>query len=102
MFDATAQEAGDLFYTDFYLWEHSSGSQDVSCEEYHIPGHVQEHIDYVTPGVRLRAKAKHTKRSVEHGPRLDFEIGGPFEINSSTCGEYIVAECVRGSPALLG
>ena len=54
-FDAPVEEAEELLFTDFYVWEaNASGAKDISCEEYHVPAHVQSHIDYITPGIRLR------------------------------------------------
>lgn len=45
-FDATVAEAEDLLFTDYFYWEHSStGSENIAAEEYHIPAHVQAHID---------------------------------------------------------
>lgn len=45
-FDATVSEAEDLLFTDYFYWEHSStGSENIAAEEYHIPAHVQTHID---------------------------------------------------------
>lgn len=45
-FDATVSEVEDLLFTDYFYWEHSStGSENIAAEEYHIPAHVQTHID---------------------------------------------------------
>jgi hypothetical protein len=53
-FDASVEEVENLLYADFFLWEHFSGSKDIAAEGYHVPSHIQEHIDYITPGTRLR------------------------------------------------
>ncbi|KAJ5745382.1 subtilisin-like protein [Penicillium odoratum] len=62
-FDAYAHEAESLFKTEFYEHEHqASSSVKVGCDEYHVPEHVQRHIDYITPGVKLTpVLKKHTK-----------------------------------------
>ncbi|KXG52611.1 Peptidase S8/S53, subtilisin/kexin/sedolisin [Penicillium griseofulvum] len=53
-FDAYMQEVEDLFKTEFYEHEHASTSSiKIGCEEYHVPEHIQAHIDYITPGVKL-------------------------------------------------
>ncbi|KAL9113006.1 MAG: hypothetical protein Q9227_002871 [Pyrenula ochraceoflavens] len=53
-FEATAEEAERLLKTKYHVYEHGrSGRTQVGCEEYHVPGHVQEHIDYITPGLKL-------------------------------------------------
>ncbi|KAJ5889925.1 subtilisin-like protein [Penicillium tannophilum] len=53
-FDAYAHEAERLFKTEFYEHEHvATSSMKVGCDEYHVPEHIQRHIDYITPGVKL-------------------------------------------------
>jgi len=45
-FDATVAEVEDLLFTDYFYWEHTStGSENIAAGEYHIPAHVQTHID---------------------------------------------------------
>lgn len=52
-FDATVEEAEMLLHTEYF---HDGIEQDrgslVGCNEYHLPQHVQEHVDYVTPGLK--------------------------------------------------
>lgn len=52
-FDATAEEAERLLHTEYFHdgIEEDRGSM-VGCNEYHLPKHVQEHVDYVTPGLK--------------------------------------------------
>ena len=53
-FDATNQEAERLLHTEFYEFEHSNtGKVQPACDFYHIPADLQNHIDYITPGVNL-------------------------------------------------
>ncbi|OTA67118.1 hypothetical protein K449DRAFT_455218 [Hypoxylon sp. EC38] len=53
-FDADAEEAEELFKTKYYIYQHKdSGTKKVACDEYHLPSHVREHVDYITPGIRL-------------------------------------------------
>lgn len=44
-FDASVIEVDNLMVADYYIWEHASGVQDLSTEEYHVPSHIQEHIE---------------------------------------------------------
>ncbi|KAK8075930.1 hypothetical protein PG994_003202 [Apiospora phragmitis] len=62
-FDATTAEAENLLYAEFHVWQHPDGSHDISTEAYHVPSHVQEHVDYVTPGTRLRTRSMGGKDS---------------------------------------
>ncbi|KAI1352315.1 subtilisin-like protein [Xylaria sp. FL0043] len=102
-FDATADEVEDLLFADFYVWEHTDGSTDMSTESYHVPAKIQEHIDYVTPGIRLRTRAhagkeKKMKRSTDFKDDVQpFITALPAfpNPNSTTCSIYVTAECTR-------
>ncbi|TAQ87686.1 hypothetical protein B7494_g3994 [Chlorociboria aeruginascens] len=103
-FDASVAEVEELLVAEFYMWEHvASGNHDISSEEYHVPTHIQEHIDYVTPGTRLRRrnvkKAQAGKLSKRTGasrptPLITQLPGFPYP-NASTCDTYVTAECTR-------
>lgn len=79
-----------------------SGTHDISSEEYHVPTHIQEHIDYITPGTRLRQRnmrAAHggelEKRRLRAQPLITKLPGFPHP-NASVCDIYVTAECTRG------
>ncbi|KAI1124400.1 peptidase S8/S53 domain-containing protein [Nemania abortiva] len=100
-FDATVDEVENLLYAEYFIWEHSSGTQDVSTEEYHVPKHIQEHIDYITPGIRLRTRTAQMQSSRDISKRANdmYEdvtlLSGFPNPNSSTCSLYVTAECTR-------
>lgn len=55
-FDATASEVEGLLHTKYFEHEDSvTGGVMPACESYHVPAHVQRHIDYITPGIKLLA-----------------------------------------------
>lgn len=55
-FQATSEEAENLFHTKFHTYQDAvTGHLLPACDEYHVPKHVQEHIDYITPGIKLLA-----------------------------------------------
>lgn len=93
-----------LLYANFFLWEHVSGSEDIAAEKYHVPTHIQEHIDYVTPGTRLRTGSAKThpsipskKRAASLSGRPDVSLLSGFpNPNSTTCSIYVTADCTRG------
>ncbi|OQD73962.1 hypothetical protein PENDEC_c013G01858 [Penicillium decumbens] len=62
-FDAYAHEAEKLFMTEFYEHRHmSTDGVKIGCDQYHVPEHIQGHVDYITPGVKLTPVVKkHTK-----------------------------------------
>ncbi|PNP37057.1 hypothetical protein TGAMA5MH_11028 [Trichoderma gamsii] len=102
-FDASVEEAESLLYADFFLWEHNSGSEDIAAEKYHVPSHIQEHIDYVTPGTRLRTGSAKTRSSIPSEKRAASLSGRPDvsllsgfpNPNSTTCSIYVTADCTR-------
>ncbi|KAK4547340.1 hypothetical protein LTR36_000996 [Oleoguttula mirabilis] len=55
-FHATVKQAESLLRTEYHEYEDQyTGGVMPACEQYHIPKHIQEHIDYITPGVKLLA-----------------------------------------------
>lgn len=58
-FDAKVHEAERLLKTKYYHYEHlPTGNEHVACDEYHVPEHLSEHVDYVTPGLKLVSGGK--------------------------------------------
>ncbi|KAK3314311.1 alkaline serine protease [Apodospora peruviana] len=113
-FDANASDVESLLFTDYYVFEHlATGTKNVACDEYHIPGHIRGHIDYITPGIRLRAdpgKVKKLKRDEQmkqlenRGVRASHTGLLPIKnallptlppLNSSVCDKYVTPECIR-------
>ena len=69
-----------------------------------MPSHIQEHIDYVTPGTRLRQRSikgrRHAKRDAVDSkiifkPLITKLPGFPHP-NSSDCDVYVTRDCTRG------
>ena len=57
-FDATASEAEALLKAQYYVYEHASGQRHVACEEYSIPAHLKERVDFVQPTTHFDVKLK--------------------------------------------
>ena len=115
-FDAYAEEVEELLVTDYFEYEHlSSCTKTVAVEEYYIPLELRELIDYITPGVKLRAdpgKLKKIKRRQEREAlekrgvkpmftNLEFldsqeaaDTGLP-PLNSTNCDTYVTTACIR-------
>ncbi|CAK7211597.1 hypothetical protein SCUCBS95973_001169 [Sporothrix curviconia] len=124
-FDATVAEAEELLMTEYHIYEHiETGTSDIAADDYHVPHHVREHIDYVTPGIRLRrdvdkARKMRRRREIEEDRRRSikplhtdptflnsglaegatestaFTLNPPPPMNMSTCYEYVSPECIR-------
>jgi tripeptidyl-peptidase-1 len=55
-FDALTYELESLLQTEYHIYQHeATGKHNVACDKYHVPEHVQEHVDYITPGIKLFA-----------------------------------------------
>lgn len=55
-FDAPASTVESLLDTEYYEYEDAkTGGVLPACDKYHVPGVIQEHIDYITPGIKLMA-----------------------------------------------
>lgn len=113
-FDATTAEVDDLLLTEFHVYEHTStGTQNIAAEEYHVPAEIRDHIDYITPGIRLRVdpgKAKQLRRrnaaenlrkrgvtAMNTGavPIANARLPSLPALNQSNCYKYVTNQCVR-------
>ncbi|KAH8897744.1 subtilisin-like protein [Thozetella sp. PMI_491] len=111
-FDASAEEAGNLLYTDFYYFEDPTGEhEDVGVSEYHLPTSIREHVDYITPGIRLRPNKKRDLEALKKKKRDTHGLApgntsaksaagaqaaaGLPGVNSTSCAKYITADCTR-------
>lgn len=48
---------------DFYIYEHvTTGTKNVAVDEYHVPLDIQEHIDFITPGIKMRSDPREVKK----------------------------------------
>ena len=70
---------------------------DVGCDKYHVPSHMSNHIDFITPGVGLTSLHK---RSRPVAPQLR-ALGHTLlqrrsqNITDLPCGELITPACIR-------
>lgn len=65
-FKTTASKAEDIFQTEYHRYEHErTGATATACEEYRLPHHIQEHVDYVSPGIKLLAPRKPRRDLIE-------------------------------------
>ena len=55
-FNATIEETEHLLKTEYHVYKHKTGKAHVACEEYHLPAHIQKHVDFITPTVHFDAK----------------------------------------------
>ncbi|KAH8821627.1 peptidase S8/S53 domain-containing protein [Xylogone sp. PMI_703] len=111
-FDATTEEAEGLLHTEFYGYEHkTTGHVSAACDSYHLPKHIQEHVDFITPGIKLLAPVKRghrkrgfgmTKAKSSHGAALPPKFKPTDDSNLAsivnqleTCDQTITPACIK-------
>jgi tripeptidyl-peptidase-1 len=106
-FFATATEAENLLYTEFHEYEDSvTGGIMPACDQYHVPKYIRQHIDYISPGIKLMAPVESylSQRRTAMGKRgleprgihvLQHEKVLSINPNDlSTCDQLITPACV--------
>ncbi|KAJ3794437.1 peptidase S8/S53 domain-containing protein [Lentinula aff. detonsa] len=53
--NTTVEEAEKLIHSDYHVYRHEFGQEQVACNEYYLPEHVAPHVDIVTPSVHFDA-----------------------------------------------
>lgn len=113
-FHATARQMESLLHTEYHEYQDmQTGGLMPACERYHVPEHIQGHIDYITPGIKLLAPMEkpqeHQKRSLtrrqwpgptwhngpwpkQHWPPPSYPYGS--KANLSTCDIAITPACI--------
>ena len=113
-FDTTIEEAESLLRTEYFLYKHESGQGQVACTRYHVPEHVQAHIDFITPTVHFdtkilppqpprKGKEKRTGKSTPglgsslsgSLPKLSFFGGGGILNQLEDCSNNVTPLCLR-------
>ena len=75
-FEATGSEAEQLLKTKYYEHHDSiTGGKIPACSEYHVPEHLREHIDYITPGIKLFAPSSVKQRGLSWKRRSETKKG---------------------------
>ena len=115
-FHASAGEMESLLHTEYHEYQDAqTGGIMPACEQYHVPGHLQPHIDYITPGIKLLAPPEppkeHQKRSLAkrlsspsapyyHQSKVSLfrkptqEMIQNMAGNLSNCAEVMSPECI--------
>ena len=114
--DVTVEEAEALLLTEFYEHEHKhSPKVRVGCDKYailspfsdkantkrryHVPEHLQSHIDYITPGIKLTPVVKRTVKTKRGTP---YAAKAPIHVKVDATTETTTAANAALPPALQG
>ncbi|KUJ20186.1 subtilisin-like protein [Mollisia scopiformis] len=99
-FDATTEEAETLLLTEYHLYEHVDGQTTAACESYHVPKYIQEHLDYITPGIKLSAPSKRSVKARSASNRIHSSI--PFQRATDISTNDDLSQCYNAlTPACL-
>lgn len=108
-------------FADFFVFEHTAtGTKNVAVDEYHLPQDIQEHVDYITPGIKMRTdprelKKMKKKRDAEALEKRGFQptntgvkdLSGESKssalisnfstslLTPENCNKYVTAACIR-------
>ncbi|ETW82302.1 serine protease S53 [Heterobasidion irregulare TC 32-1] len=104
--DASVAEIEELLKTEYHVYTHSSGMEQIGCRSYSVPIHVREHVDLIKPTVhftqhlpresvtRKRANSRLGMPSTSTGPKTN---GAKVTITPAleNCDELITPDCLR-------
>ncbi|KAG9941557.1 subtilisin-like protein, partial [Aureobasidium melanogenum] len=90
--EASADQAESLLNTKYHVYEHGvTGQPHIGCDEYSLPKHLKDHIDFVTPSLhfdtRVTERKKVEKRDVT--PNTGKQIGQPSSGSTPVLGQWI-------------
>lgn len=114
--DMDVADLEKLLRTEYFHYDHApSGRTTIACDQYHVPAHIQEHVDYITPGLKLLAGTSKSQKSADLAKR-GFRSGstGPFggpimgpnitspvaklleSQQTAACDQYVTPACIAG------
>jgi tripeptidyl-peptidase-1 len=114
-FDATVEEAESLLRTKYNVYTNTeTGKDHLACEEYSVPAHIREHVDFITPTLHFDAIVKPVKKRQDIQKRealatKPFKIVKPgsaavpqpaVTFSLANCYQYITPDCLRALYAL--
>ncbi|KAG9234614.1 putative alkaline serine protease AorO [Amylocarpus encephaloides] len=70
-FDTEACTLESLLKTEYHVYEHAhNGKATIACDEYHVPSNIQEHVDYITPGIKIHSPGDRRSDDSTLGKRI--------------------------------
>lgn len=64
-FNASVREVEQMLKTEYHVYSHdtSQDARHVACDKYHVPEHLIEHIDIITPTVHFDQRIGHDRKN---------------------------------------
>jgi tripeptidyl-peptidase-1 len=107
-FDATVEEAESLLRTEYHVYTNANTGEDyLAVEDYSVPAHIRDHIDFITPTVHFDATVKQTpkrrdleRRDIKGKPVSHAMQGAQVSAQETTynltnCDKYTTPDCLR-------
>lgn len=105
--NATVAEVEELLSTEYHVYTHTSGVEQIGCHSYSVPEHVREHIDLIKPTVHFNHRAGSEPARMRK--RTTDKLGYPSSFNGpkttgkkpnvkpslDTCDQFITPDCLR-------
>ncbi|THH03313.1 hypothetical protein EW146_g10467 [Bondarzewia mesenterica] len=105
--DASVAEVEELLKTEYHVYTHTSGLEQIGCHFYSVPNHVREHVDLIKPTVHFNNRAP--IREPVNQKRSHSRLGMPLSSTGpktngvkvtitpalENCDETITPDCLR-------
>ncbi|KAK1990611.1 Pro-kumamolisin [Colletotrichum falcatum] len=65
-FNSTVGELERLLKTEYHAYKHEQGHTHVACDRYHVPEHLVEHIDMITPTIHFDQRIGKQRKNNKH------------------------------------
>ncbi|KAK2025215.1 Pro-kumamolisin [Colletotrichum zoysiae] len=65
-FNGTVGEVERLLKTEYHTYKHERGHTHIACDKYHVPEHLVEHIDMITPTVHFDQRIGQQRENNKH------------------------------------
>ncbi|KAF9474024.1 hypothetical protein BDN70DRAFT_816380 [Pholiota conissans] len=106
--NATTAEVEELLKTEYHVFTHPSGDEQLGCHNYSVPAHIKEYIELIKPTVHFNHRpSPKVSQSLKKraGPNLGSPSihGGPKKAakdvritpNLENCDQFITPDCLR-------
>ncbi|KAH9480393.1 Aorsin [Psilocybe cubensis] len=103
--NVTTAEAEELLQTEYHVYTHPSGDEQIGCHSYSVPAHVKGHIDLIKPTVHFNHRPTANVLQRRSGPNLGAPsiFTGPKKASKAVaitpslenCDKFITPDCLR-------
>ncbi|OLN96401.1 Aorsin [Colletotrichum chlorophyti] len=92
LFNATSGEMERLLKTEYHAYKHEQGHNHIACDRYHIPEHLVQHIDIITPTVHFDQRIGAGRKNTQH----ELSAEGVEELKKRALAKRAVASSSQG------